>query len=122
MRRRGSAPRSSSHSFRSSFKVRRTPSKPAYTYQANLKGGKKYIGMATSKPALVKRIQTQLSGGKGASSVCKQNKPLSISKVFKHPSVAAAKKAETARYYSTKSILGANKVRGAGHTKPFARK
>ena len=96
--------------------------KPAYTYQANLQGGEKYIGMATSKPALVKRIQTQLSGGKGASSVCKQNKPLSISKVFKHPSVAAAKKAETARYYSTKSILGANKVRGAGHTKPFARK
>ena len=32
------------------------------------------------------------------------------------------KKAETARYYSTKSILGANKVRGAGHTKPFAGK
>ena len=118
MRRRGSAPRLSSLSFRSSSKVR----KPAYTYQANLQGGKKYIGMATSKPALVKRIQTQLSGGKGASSVCKQNKPSSISKVFKHPSVAAAKKAEAARYYSTKAILGSQNVRGAGHTKPFASK
>mmetsp|Transcript_324 Transcript_324/g.367 ORF Transcript_324/g.367 Transcript_324/m.367 type:complete len:139 (-) Transcript_324:318-734(-) len=93
--------------------------KPAYTYQANLSGGRKYIGMATSKAALKKRIQTQLSGGKGASSVCRQSKPTSISRVFKHASVAAAKKAETARYHSTKAILGAHKVRGAGHTKAF---
>jgi len=103
-----------------SSSTRKSSSKSAYTYQANLKGGKKYIGMATSKPALKKRIQTQLSGGKGASSVCRKSKPLSISKVFKHTSVTAAKKAETARYHSTKAILGAHKVRGAGHTKAFS--
>lgn len=75
--------------------------------------------MASSKGALKKRIQTQLSGGRGASSVCRQSKPLYISKVFKHASVSAAKKAETKRYQSTKAILGADKVRGAGHTKAF---
>ena len=41
--------------------------------------------------------------------------------VFKHTNVAAAKKAETARYHSTKAILGAHKVRGAGHTKAFGK-
>ena len=93
--------------------------KPAYTYQANLKGGKKYIGMASSKAHLKARIKTQLKGGRGASSVCRQSKPVSISKVFRHSSVAAAKKAETKRYHSTKAIYGADKVRGAGHTKAF---
>ena len=95
---------------------------PAYAYQANLKGGKVYVGMATSKPNLKKRIQTQLSGSKGASSVCRNSKPISVTRVFKHANVKAAKKAETKRYHSTKAILGANKVRGAGHTKAFPKK
>ena len=78
--------------------------------------------MATSKPNLIKRIHTQLSGSKGASSVCRNSKPLSISKVYKHKNIGAAKKAETARYYSTKAILGPDKVRGAGHTKAFSKR
>ena len=98
---------------------RKSSSKPAYTYQANLRGGKKYIGMASSKANLKTRIKTQLSGGKGASSVCRQSKPLSVSKVFRHTSIVAAKQAETKRYHSTKAIYGADKVRGAGHTSAF---
>ena len=113
-RRTGSSRKSPASSRKSSVR-------PAYIYQANLKGGKKYIGMATSKDNLKKRIQTQLSGGKGASSVCRNSKPISITKVYKHKNIDAAKKAETARYHSTKSILGADKVRGAGHTKAFPR-
>jgi len=66
--------------------------------------------------------QTQLSGSKGASSVCRNSKPISVTRVFKHANVKAAKKAETKRYHSTKAILGANKVRGAGHTKAFPKK
>ena len=112
---------SSSRSAHRSSGGRQGSSKPAYTYQANLKGGKKYIGMATSKSALQTRIKTQLRGGAGASSVCRHSKPLSVTKVFKHTNVAAAKKAETARYHSTKAILGAHKVRGAGHTKAFGK-
>ena len=121
MRGRGSS-RSSSHSAVAAGGRKRS-SKPAYTYQVNLKGGKKYIGMATSKSALQTRINTQLRGGAGASSVCRHSKPLSVTKVFKHTNVAAAKKAETARYHSTKAILGAHKVRGAarGHTKAFGK-
>merc|ERR1712070_1279122 len=122
MRGRGSSRRSSSsRSAHRSSGGRQGSSKPAYTYQANLKGGKKYIGMATSKSALQTRIKTQLRGGAGASSVCRHSKPLSVTKVFKHTNVAAAKKAETARYHSTKAILGAHKVRGAGHTKAFGK-
>ena len=75
--------------------------------------------MAHSKASLKHRVAIQKSGGPGASSVCKKNKVFSISGVFKHKSVAAAKAAETKRYHSTKSILGANKVRGAGNTKNF---
>ena len=51
--------------------------------------------------------------------VCKNNKVRSISGVFKHKSVAAAKAAETKRYHSTKSILGSDNVRGAGNTTNF---
>ena len=106
----------------SSGSSRKKSSGPAYTYQANLKGGKVYVGMATSKPNLKKRIQTQLSGSKGASSVCRNSKPISVTRVYKHANVEAAKKAETKRYHSTKAKLGANKVRGAGHTKAFPKK
>ena len=116
-----SSRKSSAPSRKGPASSRKSSDRPAYTYQANLKGGKKYIGMATSKDNLKKRIQTQLSGGKGASSVCRNSKPISITKVYKHKNIDAAKKAETARYHSTKSILGADKVRGAGHTKAFPR-
>jgi hypothetical protein len=75
--------------------------------------------MAHSKASLKKRVAIQKSGGPGASSVCKNNKVRSISGVFKHKSVAAAKAAETKRYHSTKSILGSDKVRGAGNTTNF---
>ena len=121
-RRTGSSRKSSAPSRKGPASSRKRSDRPAYTYQANLKGGKKYIGMATSKANVKKRIQTQLSGGKGASSVCRNSKPISITKVYKHKNVAAAKKAETARYHSTKSILGADKVRGAGHTKAFSKR
>lgn len=95
------------------------PSKPAYTYQVNLTRGRKYIGMAHNKQSLQKRIQAQLSQARTASSVCRNAKPLSVSHVFRHANIQAAKQAETKRYYSTKAILGADKVRGAGHTKKF---
>ena len=95
------------------------PSAPAYTYQVNFSGGRKYIGMAHTKSSLKTRIATQLSGGPGASAVCKNNRARSVSGVFKHKSAAAAKAAETKRYHSTKAALGADKVRGAGHTKDF---
>jgi len=75
--------------------------------------------MAHTKTTLKKRIATQLSGGPGASAVCKNNRAHSVSGVFKHKSVTAAKAAETKRYHSTKAALGADKVRGAGHTKDF---
>ena len=107
----GSGGKSSSSSSR--------PSSPAYTYQVNFSGGKRYIGMAHTKTTLKKRIATQLSGGPGASAVCKNNRAHSVSGVFKHKSVTAAKAAETKRYHSTKAALGADKVRGAGHTKDF---
>ena len=94
-------------------------SAPAYTYQVNFSGGRKYIGMAHTKSSLKTRIATQLSGGPGASAVCKNNRARSVSGVFKHKSAAAAKAAETKRYHSTKAALGADKVRGAGHTKDF---
>lgn len=96
-----------------------TSSAPAYTYQVNLSGGRKYIGMARTKSSLKTRIATQLTGGRGASVVCANNRALSVSRVFKHADVAAAKRAETKRYHSTKAALGADKVRGAGHTKDF---
>ena len=105
----------SSSSSSSSWK----PSAPAYTYQVNFSGGRKYIGMAHTKSSLKTRIATQLSGGPGASAVCKNNRARSVSGVFKHKSAAAAKAAETKRYHSTKAALGADKVRGAGHTKDF---
>jgi hypothetical protein len=50
------------------------------------------------------------------------SKPISVTRVYKHANVEAAKKAETKRYHSTKAKLGANKVRGAGHTKAFPKK
>ena len=94
-------------------------SRPAYTYQVNLTGGRKYIGMAHTKQSLNRRIHDQLSQAGTASSVCRNAQPLSVTKVWKHSSVQAAKQAETRRYYSTKAILGKDKVRGAGHTKAF---
>jgi len=99
-----------------------TSSAPAYTYQANLSGGRAYIGMAHTKSSLKARIATQLSGGPGASAVCKNNRVISVNRVYKHANVTAAKAAETKRYYSTKAALGADKVRGAGHTKDFTKK
>jgi hypothetical protein len=92
---------------------------PAYTYQVNLRHGKKYIGMAHTKASLKRRIDAQLSQARTASSVCRNLQPLSVSHVWKHPSVQAAKQAETNRYYSAKAILGKDKVRGAGHTRAF---
>jgi len=77
--------------------------------------------MSHSKSSLKKRIRTQLRGSRGASVVCKNNRVLSVSRVRKHKNVAAAKAAETKRYYSAKAKFGANKVRGAGHTKDFNR-
>eukprot|EP00223_Ostreococcus_mediterraneus_P005582 CAMPEP_0174587296 /NCGR_PEP_ID=MMETSP0929-20130131/30604_1 /TAXON_ID=548131 ORGANISM="Ostreococcus mediterraneus, Strain clade-D-RCC2572" /NCGR_SAMPLE_ID=MMETSP0929 /ASSEMBLY_ACC=CAM_ASM_000573 /LENGTH=129 /DNA_ID=CAMNT_0015769339 /DNA_START=10 /DNA_END=399 /DNA_ORIENTATION=+ len=97
-------------------------SAPAYTYQANLSGGRAYIGMAHTKSSLKARIATQLSGGPRASAVCKNNHVISVNRVYKHANVTAAKAAETKRYYSTKAALGADKVRGAGHTKDFTKK
>ena len=109
----------SSSSSSSSSSSRKRSSAPAYTYQVNFSGGRKYIGMAHTKSSLKTRIATQLSGGPGASAVCKNNRARSVSGVFKHKSAAAAKAAETKRYHSTKAALGADKVRGAGHTKDF---
>ena len=85
-------------------------SAPAYTYQANLSGGRAYIGMAHTKSSLKARIATQLSGGPRASAVCKNNHVISVNRVYKHANVTAAKAAETKRYYSTKAALGADKL------------
>ena len=121
-----------SNSFSSAFKARRNTIAPSqstkfkstrtntrnktthYTYQANLKGGKKYIGRTTNPS----RRFAQHRNGTGA--ICmKRYKPTSFSNVQKHSSLQQAKRAETARYYKTKEAHGANKVRGAGNTKPF---
>ena len=91
----------------------------AYTYQVNLQGGKTYIGMAHSTESLKKRIDAQLSQSPSASSVCRHARPVSVTKVWRHANIAAAKQAETRRYYSTKALLGAKNVRGAGNTKRF---
>jgi hypothetical protein len=109
-----SSSRGASRPFRAS-----RPSRPAYTYQVNLTGGRKYIGMAQTKQSLKKRIRDQLSQAENASSVCRNAQPVSVTKVWRHPSVQAAKKAETSRYHSSTAILGKDKVRGAGHTKAF---
>jgi len=85
-----------------------------YTYQANLKGGRKYIGRTTN----LNRRFAQHRNGTGASCM-KRYKPTSFSNVQKHSSLQQAKRAETARYYKTKEAHGANTVRGAGNTKPF---
>ena len=122
-----------SSSFSSAFKARRNTIAPSqstnkfkstrtntrnktthYTYQANLKGGKKYIGRTTNPS----RRFAQHRNGTGA--ICmKRYKPTSFLNVQKHSSLQQAKRAETARYYKTKEAHGANKVRGAGNTKPF---
>lgn len=65
--------------------------------------------MATSKPNLKKRIQTQLSGSKGASSVCRNSKPISVTRVFKHANVKAAKKAETKRIFNSETLAVVSK-------------
>ena len=85
-----------------------------YTYQANLKGGRKYIRRTTNP----NRRFAQHRNGTGASCM-KRYKPTSFSNVQKHSSLQQAKRAETDRYYKTKEARGANKVRGAGNTKPF---
>ena len=52
------------------------------------------------------------------SSVCRNSKPISVTRVYKHKRRGSQEgRFETKRYHSTKAKLGANKVRGAGHTK-----
>jgi predicted GIY-YIG superfamily endonuclease len=77
--------------------------------------GRKYIGM-TTKP--VQRTVAHLSGN-GASAT-KNQKITSINHFKSHPSVLAAKKAETKLYYKAKASHGASNVRGAGHTVAFS--
>ena len=77
--------------------------------------GRTYIGM-TTKP--VQRTVAHLSGN-GASAT-KNQKITSINNFKSHPSVLAAKKAETKLYYKAKTTHGAANVCGAGHTVAFS--
>ena len=85
-----------------------------YTYQANCKNGKKYIGMTSNLP---NRLYQHQSGN--GSAVTKQNKVVSFSHIYQHSSKSAAQSAERRNYYAAKSKHGATNVRGAGNTKSF---
>ncbi|GMI36537.1 hypothetical protein TrRE_jg10264 [Triparma retinervis] len=77
----------------------------------DLGNGKKYVG-STSSPS--KRLKQHYSG-KG-SKYTQKNRPQGVDYVKKHPSEAAAKRAETREYYSAKRQYG-DGVRGAGNTR-----
>ena len=85
-----------------------------YTYEANLPSGRKYVG-TTSNP---KKRFTQHVRGLGAK-VTRVNPVRSFVKVWRHSSRAIAKRIERVRYFSLKRRLGADRVRGAGNTRPF---
>ena len=88
--------------------------KGAYVYSLNLKGGKKYVGFTRN---INKRLNQHFSGN--GAKVTKANKPLSVNHIQKCKNVRNAKKAETIVYHKMKKYHGANRVRGAGNTKPF---
>ena len=91
--------------------------KPAYVYSLNLKGGKKYVGYTRN---INKRLNQHFSGN--GAQVTKDNIPVSVNHIQKCKNVRNAKKAETIVYYNMKNYHGANRVRGAGNTKPFKKK
>lgn len=97
-----------------SAKTKRRKGERHYTYEANLPSGRKYVG-TTSNP---KKRFTQHVRGLGAK-VTRTNPVRSFVKVWRHSSRAIAKRTERMRYFSLKRRLGADRVRGAGNTRPF---
>ena len=92
------------------------PKARAFTYTANLSGGKKYVGM-TQDPET--RIGAH-HNGRGAK-VTQELATKSVS-FTPHRSLAAAKKAETTSYYDMKNKVGSDNVRGAGYTARFSKR
>ena len=99
---------------RSGGKTKGRKGKPHYTYEANMPGGRKYVGM-TKNPR--KRFIQHLQG-LGAK-VTRTRPVRSVVKVWRHSSRAVAKRVERLRYFALKRRLGADRVRGAGNTRPF---
>ena len=67
-----------------------------------------------------KRLNQHFSGN--GAQVTKKNRPVSVNHIQKCKNVRNAKKAETIVYYNMKNYHGANRVRGAGNTRPFNKK
>ena len=109
---RNSTPKQSSRQSQKSLQSKQDESKPGYTYELNLKDGKKYVGY-TANPS--KNLQQHFQG-KG-SKWTEKHPPKSVSYIKKHESIEAAKKAETKEYYASKNKHGADNVRGAGNTR-----
>lgn len=85
-----------------------------YTYEANMPGGRKYVGMTKSpRKRFIQHVR-----GLGAR-VTRTSPVKSIVKVWRHSSKAIAKRVERFRYFDLKRRLGADRVRGAGNTRPF---
>mmetsp|Transcript_393 Transcript_393/g.483 ORF Transcript_393/g.483 Transcript_393/m.483 type:complete len:194 (-) Transcript_393:1802-2383(-) len=104
--------------------ARSNPRKYAANYVTRDKTNGRYVGM-TSKISGNKasdvlngsRVRSHFEG-KG-SAVTRARPPVDVPVVVVHGSVAQAKKGETKLYYQQKGMYGADKVRGAGHTKRF---
>lgn len=94
---------------------RANPGAKAFTYTAQLPGGKRYVGYSRN---LEQRFKQHFAGT--GAKVTQELKPKSVT-IEPHRSVAAAKKAETKMYIQQKNELGGDKVRGAGNTARFSK-
>jgi len=83
-----------------------------YVYTLNLAGGHKYVG-TTTQP--VQRIGSHFAGA--GAKWTQKHQPISVNSIMKCKSAESAKKAETIVYQKMSAYHGADKVRGAGHTK-----
>ena len=110
----GKRSRSGGKRSHSGGKTKGRKGKPHYTYEANMPGGRKYVGM-TKNPR--KRFIQHLQGF--GAKVTRTRPVRSVVKVWRHSSRAVAKRVERLRYFALKRRLGADRVRGAGNTRPF---